>query len=386
MTPSARVAAAIDVLDRIAEGLAAEQALTRWARQSRFAGSKDRAAVRDHVFDVLRKRDTAVKLGKGETGRALMMGLLRAAGANLEDMFTGEGYGPDVLTPEEKAVVVAEDDFSARWNLPVWLEPEFQRSLDDKAQDCALILQQRAPVCLRVNLRQTTREDAVSALRNEGIETEINTLSPSALTVIEGARRIRGSASFADGLVELQDAASQAVVDALPEGTACLDYCAGGGGKALAMAVGTGRQVFAHDIDPNRMKDLAPRAARAGCQVTALETSDLAENGPFDLVLCDAPCSGSGAWRRAPEGKWTLTQDRLDALCALQDEILDKASHLVRPKGVLAYATCSVLRCENEDRMAAFVAAHPEWSCTYERRIPISADGDGFFTAHLTRG
>lgn len=164
-----------------------------------------------------------------------------------------------------------------------------------------------------------------------------------------------------------------------------IDYCAGGGGKALALAADTGRQVFAHDIDPGRMADLPARATRAGATITPLAGNEVAETAPFDVVLCDAPCSGSGAWRRAPEGKWTLTAERLAALIDLQDDILDRAASLTAPGGTLAYATCSVFRVENEDRTAAFIARHPGWRCTFERRFDVGPEGDGFYTAHLMR-
>ena len=137
-------------------------------------------------------------------------------------------------------------------------------------------------------------------------------------------------------------------------------------------------------LTPARMRDLAPRAKRAGANITQISTEALTNAG-FDTVLCDAPCSGSGAWRRAPEGKWTLTEDRLTELCAIQDDILNHAAGLVRQGGVLAYATCSVLRAENEDRIAAFLSNNPNWRSTFSQRFSLDDHGDGFFTAHLKR-
>jgi 16S rRNA (cytosine967-C5)-methyltransferase len=134
------------------------------------------------------------------------------------------------------------------------------------------------------------------------------------------------------------------------------------------------------------MSDLPARARRAGTPITLVETAeDLARLAPFDLVLCDAPCSGSGAWRRAPQGKWLLTPDRLAQLCEMQDGILDEAARRVARDEWLVYATCSVLRCENEDRVNAFLARHPDWTCEGQKRFDISRAGDGFFTARLTR-
>jgi 16S rRNA (cytosine967-C5)-methyltransferase len=139
-------------------------------------------------------------------------------------------------------------------------------------------------------------------------------------------------------------------------------------------------------VQPSRMKDLPARAARAGARIRLLDGEAMAEAGPFDLVLCDAPCSGSGAWRRAPEGKWGLTPQRLTELCAIQASILETASALVMPQGVLAYATCSVLRDENEAQVTAFLSAHPEWRQIGVRRWDPGPSGDGFFLAQLCRG
>ncbi|MEP1612607.1 MAG: RsmB/NOP family class I SAM-dependent RNA methyltransferase [Roseobacter sp.] len=384
MTPSARIAAAIEILDSIIEGLAAEQALTRWGRQHRFAGSKDRAAIRDHVFDVLRQRETVEILGGGTQGRAMMHGLLRAQSLDPADYFTGEGYAPAPLLETEMDECPADARSEDHWNLPAWILPEFQRSLGAEALECAQSLRKRAPINVRVNLNKVTLENAINVLAEEGIKAVANSLSPAALTVVEGARRLRGSECYENGLFDFQDAASQAVVDALPKAAKCLDYCAGGGGKSLAMAAQPDRVVYAHDIDPKRMKDIGPRAARSGVDVTECATDALTSHAPFDLVLCDAPCSGSGAWRRAPAGKWTLTQDRLDQLCAIQDEILNKAAEFVSSGGTLVYVTCSVLKCENEARVAAFLAKNTNWRCSFQRRFAVTQEGDGFFATHLT--
>lgn len=385
MTPGARVAAAIEILDDIQDGLAAEQALTRWARRSRFAGSKDRAAIRDHVFDVLRCQPLAAHFGQGETGRALMLGLLHHQGADLALLFSGDGHAPPPLTEDEADFPSPPVDQAVLWCLPAWLVPLFEAALGPAAAPTAQALQSRAPTVLRVNLARIDRVEAQKILAEQGVETAVNPLSDGALSVTDGQRRIRNSAAFADGLVELQDAASQAVVAALPGGGKVLDYCAGGGGKALELATNPERQVFAHDVDPRRMVDLPARAARATAQIEMLETSALAQAAPFDVVLCDAPCSGSGAWRRAAQGKWTLTPERLTELTQIQDQILDSAAALVATCGVLAYATCSVLRVENEDRIAAFLSRQGGWQCSFQHRFDVDAAGDGFFTAHLTR-
>ncbi|MGB5864658.1 MAG: RsmB/NOP family class I SAM-dependent RNA methyltransferase [Sulfitobacter sp.] len=385
MTPAARVAAAIEILDMAGDGLPAEQVLTRWGRGNRFAGSKDRAAIRDYVFDVLRMRRSAAWLGGAGTGRGLMIGLLRAQGVDPTSLFTGEGHAPQPLLPHEEDAPEGDVPASEGWNLPDWLVARFTNGLGDQAQDIAQLLQTRAPVTLRVNLAKTTVSDAILMLKKADVDLSENPLSPTALTVTEGARRIRNSPAYQEGFVELQDASSQAVVDMLPTAVRVLDYCAGGGGKSLAIAARGNTRVFAHDIDVGRMRDLPLRAARAGEDITQLEGSNLAAHGPFDLVLVDAPCSGSGAWRRAPEAKWNLTPEQLEKTTALQDSILDTAAELVAPDGVLAYATCSILPEENDARVAAFLARHNGWDVTAQKTLMVSAAGDGFFTAHLTR-
>ncbi|MEM9968781.1 MAG: RsmB/NOP family class I SAM-dependent RNA methyltransferase [Pseudomonadota bacterium] len=385
MTPGAQVAAAIDVLDQIAAGTAAEKALIAWARKSRFAGSKDREAVRDHVFDVLRCRRLAAHYGQGDTGRALMIGLLRLQGRSMEACFNGQGYAPKPLSKKEKNGPALTGKIGVTWCLPDWLVPPLIDSLGKKAEETARALQKRAPMTLRVNLAKAEVVQIRAQLAQAGVETRLNPICSTALTVTSGGRALRSSALYQDGWVELQDAASQAVVETLPKSGRALDFCAGGGGKALALAVDASRQVFAHDHDPGRMRHLPVRAQRAGVEIVLSDRADLTSAAPFDLVLCDVPCSGSGAWRRAPEGKWNLTPDGLRALHRQQNAILDTARKLTSQKGMLAYATCSVLRNENEDRIAAFLERHQGWRCVFQKRFSVSEDCDGFFIAHLLR-
>lgn len=385
MTPGARVAGAIEVFDAVLQGAPAEQVLTRWGRNNRFAGSKDRAAIRDYVFDGLRKRRSAADAGGADTGRGILIGLLRLSGVDPATLFDGVGHAPSPLTGDEQAAHIASQELGVAWNLPDWLIPEFQASLGATAAEVAIQLQARAPVTLRVNLAKATVSSARSALAADGVETTTNSLDKAALTVTAGPRKIRNSRAYAEGWVELQDASSQAVVAGLPPATRVLDYCTGGGGKALALAMDDTRSVYAHDIDPRRMRDVPFRAARAGADITMIETDALRDTEPFDLVLCDAPCSGSGAWRRAPDAKWTLSAERLDELIAMQDDVLRAAKDQVGPKGTLAYATCSVLTRENVDRVTGFLAENPDWECVWQKRFEVSAMGDGFYVAHLTR-
>lgn len=388
MTPGARIQAAIEVLDEIRGGAPAEKALSGWARRSRFAGSKDRAAVRDHVFQALRCLRSYGRLGGAPTGRGVMIGALRAEGIDVDDRFTGEGHAPDRLNVAERAAGEMSQDQGDVMDLPDWIVPFFIKSLggEDHAVAAARALKARAPVMLRVNTRAATMEVARSALSKDGIIAQPVAIASTALHVTEGARRVAQSKAYRDGLVELQDGSSQAAMEMLDvaRGGTVLDYCAGGGGKVLALAARLDAKWIAHDALPHRMKDLPERATRAGASVAVLDTESV-EKQRFDLVLCDVPCSGSGTWRRTPDAKWRLSEADLMELNRTQDDILDRAARLVAPGGELAFATCSILRAENEDRINAFLGRMSDWSLLAEQRWPISDTGDGFFLAQLKR-
>jgi 16S rRNA (cytosine967-C5)-methyltransferase len=384
VTPAARLSAAIEVLDRWLAGQSAEQVLTNWGRASRYAGSGDRLAVRDLVFAAIRCRKSFGALGGAETGRGLILGGLRAQGIDPETFFTGEGHAPSLLTAADAPRTA---DALEALDCPEWLGAELQGALGQDFAAVMAALQSRAPVHLRVNLLKCNPIDAARALADDGIETRPHPLCDTALEVLTNPRRVAQSQAYQQGLVDLQDAASQAVVAALPlsNGQKVLDYCAGGGGKALAMAARLQGLVHAHDADPVRMRDLPARAARAGAKVRILPAADVAKTAPFDLVLLDVPCSGSGSWRRAPEGKWALTPDRLQALLVVQARILDDAAPLVARGGVLAYATCSMLRAENEAQVTAFLQRAQGWRALDSLRFSPLDGGDGFFAAMLMR-
>lgn len=381
MTPGARAAAAIAVLEAVLAGRPAEVALTNWGRANRYAGSGDRAAVRDIVFDVLRCRRSCAALGGGQTARALVLGWARRMGQ--EALFDGQGHAP---APPMAAEAGRSPAGAEALDCPDWLEAPLRDALGARFEAVMAAMQRRAPVFLRVNLAKSTRAAAVAALAEKGIVALPHGLATSALEVVEGARKVQASRAYAEGVVELQDAASQAVVELLPlaDGMTVLDICAGGGGKTLAMAARARLRLFAHDAEARRMTDLPARAARAGVWVTLTEKPE--STGPYDLVLTDVPCSGSGSWRRDPEGKWALTSGRLAELVAVQAEILDRAARMVRGGGALAYATCSMIAAENAAQVAAFLARHPEWRLEAERHFTPLEGGDGFYAAVLRRG
>ena len=382
MTPGARLSAAMAVLDRVLAGEAAEKALVNWARKSRYAGSGDRHAVRDHVFDALRQMRSGATLGGSLSGRGLMLGVLRSQGIDPTPLFTGEGHAPAPVTEEDAPREMTELE---ALDCADWLAPRLQASLGDKFAPILRLMQARAPVFLRVNARKSDLSRAQHSLAMEDIVTRTHPLAPLALEVVEGTRKVGTSAAFSEGWVELQDVASQVVVDALPmkDGQKILDYCAGGGGKALAMAARKKVQVVAYDVDADRMVDIRPRAKRAGVEISL--AAGKGPQGLFDLVLADAPCSGSGSWRRAPEAHWRFTEERLLELMAIQDEVLDSAKKFVAPGGALAYATCSLLTDENDDRANAFLAANPDFSMEKELHLTPLDGGDGFYLAVMRR-
>ena len=395
MTPGARVSAAIECLDQIFAGSPAEKTLTRWARGSRFAGSKDRAAVRDHVFDALRKRDTCAFLGGALTGRSVMIGLCYLQGSDLEGVFSGQGHAPDPLTAVEidtvqsnQAALNGDEDASksnALWNMQGWCKEALKVSHDDKSFEIADLLSARAPVDLRTNLIKGSVEDAISTLAEDDILVEPSDLSETALRVLNNPRKVKTSRAYESGLVELQDAGSQALVDALPipEVGSILDFCAGGGGKSLALAAKTSAFIYAHDVDVKRMQDIPIRAKRAGADIKCLDGDRVLANAPFDLVLCDAPCSGSGAWRRSPDAKWRTTQSEFENLLSLQACILDEANAFVRSNGYLCYATCSLFAQENEDQVNKFLEDRTDFKLILQKLWTPLNGSDGFYVAVL---
>lgn len=387
MTPAARIHTAIDLLDLVLGGQSAEQTLTRWARANRYAGSKDRVAIRDHVYTALRCQRSFAALGGAKTGRGIMIGALRADGIDPETLFTGQGYGPDTLSESEKTPMQGEMEDLAALDCPEWLAPQLQAALGDEFSAIMQAMRQRADVFLRVNTMMCDRDGAIAALADDDIDAVAHPLSPTALRVVKNPRRARASAAYLGGMVELQDVAAQAVIDALPlaENARILDYCAGGGGKSLALAGRGVKKIFAHDLNIARLRDLPNRAKRAGADIEILDADGVKNAGKFDLVLADVPCSGSGAWRRSPDEKWRFSQEKLDELCLVQAEILREISNHVVRNGSIAYVTCSMLQAENQAQISAFLQGHPEWQKTKQIRLTPLDGGDGFFLAVLTR-
>ena len=327
MTPGARLSAAIELLDAALGGEPAERALTRWARASRFAGSKDRAAVRDLVYDGLRRRRSLAWVGGAETGRAIVLAQAAGEGADLEALFTGEGFDPAPLDATERSVVgrgLTDAPAPVRLDYPDFLHEALTVSLGADFEPVLQAMQARAPVDLRVNTLRTNADAATVVLARDGVQAVAHPLAKNALRVIENPRMVAASRAYTQGMIELQDVSSQFVAEAAGArpGMTVLDFCAGGGGKTLALAAAMeGRgTLLAWDANAPRMADLPVRARRARADVRILSDAECAALRPVcDLVLVDAPCSGTGAWRRKPEGKWRLTAMELAAYPPLQD-------------------------------------------------------------------
>ena len=384
MTPGARVQAAIEIVGDIDQTGSTEQALTRWARRSRFAGSKDRAAIRDIVFEVRRRWDSCAIAGQGTSARARILGLLYIQGLDPDEFFTGAGHAPAARGPDETPGNLAQSE-----TVPDMPSDVFSILAEDHGTDVAWSLarelKQRAPVTVRVHAQRSTPEAAASALGAEGILARPHPFVPTALIVTENARRLVSSAPYLEGLIELQDAASQKAAEDVPGGTTVLDYCAGGGGKSLALAARSDvGAVFAHDIDPGRMGDLPKRAARAQDKVSLLRTADLKDH-VFDTVVVDAPCTGSGTWRRAPDAKWASTRLQVDGFADRQLAILTDAARHVSSGGALCYMTCSVFSTENQGVVGRFLSDNLPWRLETEWQLFPEDSHDGFYLAILLR-
>ena len=389
MTPAARLQAAIEILDEVIasardDGPPADSIVTRYFKHRRYAGSKDRRAVRELVFRAIRR-----SAERPQNGRAAVLGLVEEQ-PDLAELF-GQPRGPQPRLEDEEAAEPSA--------IPAWMVGELSPLVSESEWPELLA---RAPLDLRTNIARIQRDELTGQFETG----EPTPLSPWGIRLPPDSR-VDDHPAFAAGLVEVQDEGSQLIAMACePEmSERVLDLCAGAGGKALALAaVGPDATILATDSNRMRLSKLGPRAERAGATIeTRLlnpprELDELADwRECADVVLVDAPCSGSGTWRRNPEGRWRLTPDRLDRVTALQERLLDIAAELVRPGGRLIYAVCSLLSREGAGQIARFQASHSSW---ISEQSPIPGgreDGlgrlltpghdrtDGFFVARLRR-
>jgi 16S rRNA (cytosine967-C5)-methyltransferase len=427
MRTGAQINAAIEVLDEVLNRhRPAANALADWGKGHRFAGSGDRAAIGNLVYDALRRKRSLAAQMESDTPRAIVLAAasraLSLAPSAVAASADGSPHAIEALSEAEQAGLVrqlpADAAASVRGDFPDWLEASFERAFGAAAAAEGAALASRAPVDLRVNGLKADRDKVMKALAR--FSPALTPYSPIGvrLPVPEGAGRtpnVEAETGHGKGWYEVQDEGSQ--VAALMAGVGprkqVLDLCAGGGGKTLAFAAtmrNTG-QVYAYDDDAQRLRPIFERLKRAGVRnaqvLTAGDTSALQALGPrFDVVFIDAPCTGTGAWRRRPDAKWRLKPANLAQRVEEQQALLELGAPLVKPGGRLVYVTCSVLPEENGDQIAALTAHHPEYAVQPWRQAwaevgaepPSSASSDdallltparhhtdGFFIASLTR-
>jgi len=431
MTPGARVQSAIGLLSKILpiDGQTADAAVRAWFRDRRYAGSKDRAVVTGLVYQVLRQRGElawALSPSAEPSARNLTLAaLVRLDGlslVNITERFDGSRYGPEPLTPDEKAVAVQLVDGGALEGAPDWVRGNYPEALDRPlraglgeavvAEMTAMI--PRAPTDLRVNTLKADRGEAQASLDAEGIPSDLTPMSPLGLRVKSRAR-IAESVAYRSGMVEIQDEGAQIaakLVDARP-GHTVVDFCAGAGGKSLGLAAAMENTgvIHAFDVDSGRLGKSKPRFSRSDVKCVVAQTISggddpavVALHGKADRVLVDAPCTGSGTWRRAPEGKWRVSEQTITEHETHQRSIFDDAAPLVRRGGRLVYVTCSVFAQENQGQADWFLERHGEFQAMdvgkiwgdvllgrspadtpYLQLTPLGHGTDGFFVSVFER-
>ncbi|GAB4576990.1 MAG: RsmB/NOP family class I SAM-dependent RNA methyltransferase [Roseibium sp.] len=428
MKDGGRLAAAIEVLTEVeTRHRPVQVALKDWGAAHRFAGSGDRTVIGNLVFDALRNKSSLGARMTDGSPRGLVLATYCLTWGNgidaLTEVLAQDRHAPDPLSQQEMTALTSEqpDTLTAaqRADVPDWLWPKFEAVFGETAVAEGQALATRAPVDLRTNTLKSDRDKVLKRLAHTGaIATP---LSPVGIRIDAkpGAGRmphVQAEEGYRKGWFELQDEASQlaALLAGAKSGDQVLDYCAGGGGKALAFAAAMQNkgQLYAFDADRLRLAPIHERLQRAGvrnAQVRDPATTSLDDLvGQMDLVFIDAPCTGTGVWRRRPDSKWRLTERALADRVEDQRTVLEKASRYVRPGGRLAYATCSVLAEENQAQAEWFLAENPDFRSTSARDVwqnllpgtpepayvsergdllltPASTSTDGFFVALFER-
>jgi len=431
MTPAARLSAAIEVFADIeARRRPAAQALKDWGLSHRFAGSGDRAAIAGLVYDALRRKLSSAWIMGSDTPRGVLLGMLaRERGLDVEAISRlagGARFAPEPLSDDEHARLRANSLESApphaRGDYPEWLDEKLAATFGDERAGEAEALASRAPLDLRANTLKATREEPAEELAE--YTPQPTRWSPWGLRIEIGADSkspaIHAEPAYLKGQIEIQDEGSQlaASLAAAKPGEQVIDLCAGAGGKTLALAamMENKGQIFATDTDKRRLAPIHERLERAGAHNVQVRTPRGAKDalagleGCADLVLIDAPCTGTGAWRRNPDAKWRVRPGALGERLKDQVEALDRAVPLVKPGGRVAYVTCSVIDEENGAQVRAFLARHTgftieppadvasalgERAFLFRRAVLMSEEGllmtprrtgtDGFFVSVLRR-
>jgi len=428
MKASSQIQAAIDLLSQIEEERRpADRILSSYFRSRRYIGSKDKAAISEIIYAVLRNKGSYLWYAEQSNlslfARSLVMLYLIDNKKDLDEYFTGEEYAPEILSDIEAMYVVLASramqkgelenapDY-ARLNLPQWLLPKLKKSLADDFEQEILAMQNRADLCIRANLLKNSREDCQQQLKAEKVDTSRTLYSPWGLKILQKIA-LNNLSSFKEGLFEVQDQGSQLItlVSGVKPGQKVVDFCAGAGGKSLALAAQMQNKGVIHacDVHSKRLENLTKRKKRAGVHNIQLHLLSSErdkwvkrQTSKMDVVLVDAPCSGTGTWRRSPDARWNLDSENLESLVILQTNILSSASRLVKPGGRLIYATCSVLVEENEEQVEKFLKLHSEFEVgelsnlhllddlnvvdNFQLRTSIAHTGmDGFYVAVLQR-
>jgi 16S rRNA (cytosine967-C5)-methyltransferase len=432
MTPAARLSAAIELIETIdAQRIPAAKALKEWGTAHRYAGSGDRAAIAGLLWDVLRRRASSAWLMNADTPRARALGMLKLERgmdtAAIAALCDGGRFAPEPLSEAERSALTSRSLADAPAHIagdyPEWLDAHLAAVFGDDRVAEATAMASRAPLDLRVNTLKARREKIQASLAHLGAQP--TPWSPIGLRIELGADArnpgIHAEEDFIKGAIEVQDEGSQlaALFSAAKPGEQVIDLCAGAGGKTLALAAmmeGKGR-LIATDHDKRQLAPIHERLSRAGvhnCDVRTPkgEADPLADiKASADLVLIDAPCTGTGTWRRNPDAKWRMRPGALEVRLKDQAEVLDRAASLVKPGGRIAYVTCSVLPPENGDQVRGFLARHNGFSIVpphetasvlwdkaedFEKAALRSPEGwlmtprrtgtDGFFVSVLRKG
>lgn len=421
-----RVQAAIEVLEEMqTRWRPASEALKDWGTSHRFAGSGDRSAIGNLVYDTLRKQSSSAWLMQDDSASAaVFLTLQKQWGVGIEQMreaFADDKFAPEI--PEEKLLAAKDRDFAfadahVEADVPEWCAGMFEENFDEEWVKEGQALSQRPPLDLRVNTIKADREKVLKSLADTGARPTEIARQGIRIAPGKGARRlpnVQAEAGFQKGWFEIQDEGSQLVADLVfaQPGEQVFDYCAGAGGKTLALcaAMDNKGQVHAYDSDKSRLAPIYERLKRAGSRNVQVHApkDDLGHlTGKMDRVLIDAPCTGSGTWRRRPDAKWRLTPETLEHRMADQAEVLDKAAQFVRPGGYLCYVTCSVFPEENEHQVYAFGDRNEGWELLSAGEVwqdlfgfdkpkpwssdmqcitltPASTGTDGFFFAVMQR-
>jgi 16S rRNA (cytosine967-C5)-methyltransferase len=383
MTPAARLSAAIELIDIIeAQRVPAAKALKDWGTSHRFAGSGDRAAIAGLVWDVLRRRASSAYVMEDDSARGRLLGMLKLERgldvATIEALCDGSRFAPAPLTEAERSALASRTAEGApapvAGDYPEWLDPYLADVFGDDRVAEAAAMASRAPLDLRVNTLKAGREKVLGSVAH--LNATPTPWSPIGLRIALGADArnpgIHAEEDFIKGAIEVQDEGSQlaALFAAAKPGEQVIDLCAGAGGKTLALAAqmqGKGR-LIATDSDKRQLSPIYERLSRAGVHNADVrtpkgDTDPLADiRGSADLVLIDAPCTGTGTWRRNPDAKWRMRPGALEIRLKDQTEVLERAAPLVKSGGRIAYITCSVLHSENGEQVRGFVARHPEFT------------------------